>query len=119
MKRTAKEFRKYVNGVRRVMPYYNNGRRVVVLAEDTKAGQSIIAMASKYEGTELCHVYKYWSEAKEQAFNEVYEMYANSRNGEAFSICSHNCHAFSVSWLSDKGLHFITFKTEYLVIFNE
>ena len=118
MKRTAKEFKKYVQGIRQVTPYYSNDRRVVVLGEDTKAGQRIIAMASKYEGTELRHVYKYWSEAKQQAFNEVWEMYVNSRHGEAFSICSHNCRAFTVSWLSD-GLHFITSKTEYLVIFNE
>ena len=119
MKRTTEEFKKYVQGIRRVIPYYSNGRRVIVLGEDTKAGQEIIAKASRCEGTELGQVYTYCSEAKEQAFNEVWEMYVNSRHGESFSICSHNCQVFTVSWLSDDGLHFITAKREYLVIFNE
>lgn len=119
MKRTDKDFRKYVQGIRRVTPYYNNGRCVIVLAENTKAGQDIIARASRYEGTELRHIYAKCSEKKKQAFSEVFDMFLNSRHGEAFSICSHTCQSFTVSWLSDDGLHFITSKTEYLVIFNE
>lgn len=119
MKRTAEGFRKYVKGIKQVTPYYSNGRKVIVLGEDTKAGQRIIAMGSRWEGNDLRQVYTHCSEAKQCAFDEVYEMYANSRHGEAFSICSHNNQVFTVSWLSDDGLHFITSKREYLVIFNE
>lgn len=119
MKRNDNEFKKYVQSIRRVMPYYNHGRRVIVLGENTKTGQDIIAKASRYEGTELRHVYVHCSEEKEQAFREVFGMFVNSRHGKSFSICSHTCQSFTVSWLSDDGLHFITSKTEYLVIFNE
>jgi hypothetical protein len=119
MKRSDKEFKKYVQDIRRKMPEYNGDRRVIVLGEDTKAGQRIIAMGSRSEGYTLGQVYSYWSEAKQRAYDEVFEMYVCSPGSDAFSICSHNCQAFTVSWLDYAGLHFMTSKTEYIVIFNE
>ncbi len=119
MKRTAKEFRKYVSEIRRMMPYYSNGRKVIVLAEGTKKGDEIIAKASRWDGNTLSQVYDHWSHDKQDAYDDAYEMYKNSRHGNSFGICSHNSYGFTVSWLHDDGLTFLTFKTEYLIIFNE
>ena len=119
MKRTEKDFRKYVSSVRRMMPSYNNGRKVVVVAEGTAIGNKVIAMGSRWDGYDLNQVYDRWSEAKQTAYDEAYEMYCNSRNGVSFSICSHNSFGFTVSWLHDDGLTVLTPTTEYLVIFNE
>ena len=119
MKLSKKEFRKKVQAIRNMMPYYSNGRRVVVLAEGTRKGDEIIAKASNWEGYDLRQVYDYWSDAKQKAFDDAYEMYCNSRHGESFGICSHNFNMFTVSWLHDDGLTFLTPATEYLVIFNE
>ena len=119
MKRTEKEFNQYVKELSRMVPAYSYGRRVVVLSENTKRGQAIIESASRYEGTELHDVYERWSLAKQQAYDEAWQMYCNSRHGSAFGICSHNCMMFTVSWVSDDGIHFLTSSTEYLVILNE
>ena len=119
MKRTAKDFRKYVSDVRRMMPYRSNGRKVVVLSEETKAGKRVIAMGSRWDGNSLSQVYDTWSSAKEEAFDSAWEMYRNSRHGNSFGICSHNSYGFTVSWLHDDGLTVLTPTTEYLVIFNE
>ena len=119
MKRTAKDFRKYVSDIRRMTPYRSNGRKVVVLSEETKAGQRVIDMGSRWDGNTLSQVYDNWSSAKEDAFNSAWEMYCNSRHGNSFGICSHNSFGFTVSWLHDDGLTVLTPTTEYLVIFNE
>lgn len=119
MKLNEREFNKKVAKIRRMMPYYNNGRKVVVLGENTNLGQQIIAIGSRWEGNWLNQVYSTPSETKQRAFDDAWEMYINSRNGESFGICSHNCYNFTVSWLHDDGLTVLTSKTEYLVIFNE
>ena len=119
MKRTEKDFRQYVSTIRKSIPEYNHGRKVIVLGEDTKRGQEIIAMGSRWDGNDLHQVYDSWSQAKEYAFNEAWEMYCNAPNSDSFGICSHNSFGFTVSFLSDNGLTVLTPKTEYLVIFNE
>ena len=119
MKMTAKEFRKYVSDIRRMMPRTSNGRKVVVLSEETKAGKRVIDMGSRWDGNTLSQVYDKWSSAKEDAFNSALEMYCNSRHGNSFGICSHNTYGFTVSWLHDDGMTVLTPTTEYLVIFNE
>ena len=119
MKRSAKYFRKYVSDIRRMMPNYNNNRRVVVLSEETKRGQQIIALGTQWEGNTLNQIYDTWSDAKQKAYDDAYEMYRNSRHSNSFGICSHNKTGFTVSWLHDDGFTILTPKTEYLVIFNE
>ena len=119
MKKDAKEFKKYVHIIRALMPLTSNGRNFCVLSEESKKGQEIIEKASRNEGFMLSHIYTTWSEDKQKAYDDVMSMFANSRHGTAFSICSHNPNVFTVSWLSDDGLHYVTHKTEYLVIFNE
>ena len=119
MKRTKKDFRKYVSDIRKMMPTCSNGRKVVVVGEGTVIGDKVIAMGSTWEGNELCQVYDRWSQKKQEAYDEAYEMYCNSRNGNTFGICSHSTHGFTVSWLHDDGMTVLTPKTEYLVIFNE
>ncbi len=119
MKRTEKEFKKYVQQLRKMMPYYNNDRRVVVVAEGTKQAEQIIAKARIKEGTTLYHIYTKWSQEKQSAFDDAFDMYCCSRHGENFHICSHNTYGFCVSWLHDDGLTLLTPNTEYLVVFNE
>jgi len=119
MKLERKAFEKKVRDIRRMMPTRSNGRNVVVLSAETKKGQSVIAIGSHWEGDTLYQVYDKWSSAKQQAFDDAWDMFRNSRHGESFGICSHSCQAFTVSWLSDDGLTVLTPKTEYLVIFNE
>lgn len=119
MKKELKEFEKFVRFTRRIMPYYNNGRKVVVLSEYSEKGKQILAQASRYEGTGLYQVYTKPSDKKQLAFKEVWEMFCNDVNGQAFSICSHNCQMFTCSWLNKEGLVYLTNKTEYLVLINE
>lgn len=119
MKKTLKEFEKFVRFTRRIMPYYNHGRKVIVLSEYSEKGQQILSTGSRYEGTQLYDVYTKPSHEKEIAFNEAYEMFCNDVNGSGFSICSHNCQMFTVSWLNKDGLVYLTNKTEYLVLINE
>lgn len=119
MKRTEKDFRKYVSEIRCMIPSYSHGRKVVVVAEGTVIGDRVIAMGSRWDGYDLHQVYDKWSQAKQAAYDEAYEMYCNSRHGESFGICSHNTFGFTVSWLHDDGMTVLTPNTEYLVIFNE
>ena len=119
MKRTEKDFRNYVNQIRRMMPTRSNNRKVVVLAEGTKEGDKIIAIGSRYEGNDLRQIYETWSNEKQEAFDSAFEMYCNSRHGNSFGICTHNTYGFTVSWLHDDGLTVLTPNIEYLVIFNE
>lgn len=119
MKMDSKVFAKKVRDMRRMLPYRSNGRRVVLLSEETKKGQEIIALGSRWEGNDLCQVYDKWSADKQKAFDDAWEMYRNARHGDSFGICSHNSFGFTVSWLSDDGLTVLTKDTEYLVVFNE
>lgn len=119
MKLDKKEFEKKVREIRNMMPAYNNDRRVVVLSEYSKKGKDILAMASRWDGYTLNQVYDKWSQDKQNAYDSAWEMYCNSRHGNAFSICSHNSFGFSVSWFHDDGCTYLTKNTEYLVIFNE
>lgn len=114
-----KEFEKKVREMRRMIPAYSNGRKVVLLSEYSEKGKAVLAAANHYEGRYLWQVYDRPSAEKERIFRECEEMFFNSRHGESFSICSHNCQSFSVSWLSDDGLTMLTRNTEYIVVFNE
>lgn len=119
MKKTRKEFEKFVRFTRRIMPYYNNGRKVVVLSEYSEKGQQVLNQGMRSEGTELYHVYTRPSQEKQLAFKNAWEMFCNDVNGQAFSICSHNCQMFTCSWLNKEGMVYLTHKTEYLVLINE
>ena len=119
MKMDRKAFEKKVREIRRTMPSYNNDRKVVVLSEYSKKGQRVLAIASQWDGNTLNQIYDRWTDAKQEAYDQAYEMYCNSRHGNSFSICSHNTFGFTVSWLHDDGCTVLTRGTEYLVIFNE
>ena len=110
------QFEKYVRWFRNNAPQENNGRKVVILSNKTKAGKRVIEMSSRFEGYRLEDVYKYHSEEKEFAYQDVYNMYSNDITAHYFRICSHNCQAFTVAWLNNKGLIFITSKKEYHVL---
>ena len=114
-----KEFEKKVREIRNMMPAYNNDRRVVVLSEYSKKGQEVLAIASHWDGYTLNQIYNRWSDAKQEAYDEAWKMYCNSRHGNSFGICSHNKFGFTVSWFHDDGCTVLTSSTEYLVIFNE
>ena len=114
-----KDFAKVVRNYRVRLPYYNNGRRVVVLSEYSAKGQSIIDTASHYEGETLSDIYTKCSPEKHRAYDEVWEMYCNDNDASCFGICSHNYNMFTVSWLSKNMLIYLTNVTEYVVILNE
>lgn len=119
MKKERKEFEKFVRFTRRMMPYYNHGRKVIVLSEYSEKGKQILAQGSRSEGTDLYDVYTRPSYEKQCAFKNAWGMFCNDVNGQAFSICSHNCQMFTCSWLNNDGLIYLTNKTEYLVLINE
>lgn len=119
MIKELKDFEKYVRFTRRMMPYYNHGRKVIVLSEYSKKGKQILAQGSRYEGTELYQVYTKPSYKKQLAFKNVREMFHNDVNAKSFSICSHNCQMFTCSWLNNDGLIYLTNKTEYLVLIDK
>ena len=90
-----------------------------VVKESTALGKKLIAMGSRYEGTDLYQIYDKWSDAKQKAFDWCYDQYLQSEEHESFSIISHNTFGFSVSWLCKEGLRIETPKNSYLVVFNE
>ena len=110
------ELKKVTRNFREKMPYYNHGRRVIVADETTKKGQSIIDSASHYDGTYLYQVYDKPSEEKQRIFDACFEMYCNDKNASDFSICSHNGFVFTVSWVNDFGVVYLTRDTEYIVL---
>lgn len=114
-----KAFERKVREIRHMLPTRSNGRNVKVLSEYSKAGQAVIESASRWKGNNLQQVYGRWSDEKQQAYDEVWDMFCNSSNGTAFSICSASTYSFSVSWVSDAGIHLVTKDTAYLVITNE
>ena len=118
MKR-SEDFEGYVRTLRQQMPRYNNGRKVVVLSAHTKRGQYIIVDASRCEGVTLRDVYGSWSDTKQEAYNEAFEMYRNTPNSTAFRICGHNHNVFTVSWVADNIVYYLTHVTEYIVVCDE
>ena len=119
MKRTDKEFRAHVHAIRDAMPHYNNGRRVVVVAEGTKASEHLLAKFGRYEGYTLEQVYSRPSSTKQKLFDDCYSMYASDPRATSFSICTHNSYMFTVSWLTSDRLIGLTRDNEYHLIFNE
>lgn len=119
MKRDIKDFEKYVRDIRRIMRKWRDGRSVVYLSEYSEKGKQILDMASRYEGECLHQIYSKWSPEKQKAYDDAWAMYCNDIHSESWGICSHNSQGFTVSWLSDQGLTYLTYKTEYHVIFNE
>ena len=65
----------------------------------TKQGRNLYERGCHYEGTTLEQVYNTCSQAKKDSFDGCYHRYLQSDNHAAFSICSHNCFSYSVSWL--------------------
>ena len=119
MKYTDSQFKEFFRFCKRFFPAYCNGRNVVVLSEYSKKGKEIIARASRWEGYTLSQVYERPSLAKQKAYDDCYEMYCNSFKADSFGICSHNSQMFTVSWVSDNDIVYLTNKTEYHVITQE
>ena len=68
-----------------------------IIKGSTKMGQTLLARASRFEGTELSDVYGRWSSAKASAMRNCRAL-CNEMNGTNFHICSSNGWAFSVAW---------------------
>lgn len=105
-----------VKDLRKTLPPYNNDRRVVITSEFTKKGEKLLQMASRYDGQELSYCYKNPSPEKLKILDDLYQMYIEDWHSEAFSICAHNCHSFSVSWINRVGVVYITRSTEYIIV---
>ena len=119
MIRSEKDFADYVKHIRKNMVHRNNDRKVVVVSANTKKGEELIWRGSRNEGTDINAVYGRCSDEKRDIFKACYDMYSNDPSASDFSIVSHNCHSFSVSWLDALGMTILTRVNEYHVIFNE
>ena len=93
--------------------------KMKVVKASTALGKKLIARGSRYEGTELRHIYDNWSDAKQRAYDWCYDQYLESEDHQAFSIINHNTFGFSVSWLCKDGLRIETPKNSYLVVSYE
>lgn len=102
--------------VRNTLPAYNNDRRVIVTHQYTKLGDSIMKASTIDHGYFLQDVYTTFSDSKRRAWEDVMEMFFNDDNSEGFHITSYNTYGFSVSWVNDIGVVYITPNTEYLVV---
>lgn len=65
----------------------------------TSIGKQLYEIGCKYDGYWLSDVYKRWSQAKQKAYYECINMYIQTEESTAFSICSHNTFGFTCSWL--------------------
>ena len=110
------DFKRFVSNARKYFPSYNHGRNVVIYTEDTKCGQDILSRASRWEGNNLNQVYDRPSKTKKEIFNACWEMYANDINASSFGICSHNGFMFTVSWVTENDVVYLTRDTEYHVL---
>lgn len=111
-----KQLENLTRNIRKTLPAYNNGRRVVVTHQYTKLGDSIMKAGMIDYGTSLDNIYVKCSDAKRKAYGEVVQMYLSEDNAEDFHITSYNSFGFSVSWVNDIGVVYITPNTEYLVV---
>ena len=111
-----KAYEKYVKEVRDTMPKYNHGRRVEVLSGYTRKAEGIMTRARRYDGYDLGDVYGRVSQAKQRAYDEVYDMYRNSPESSFFHIISHCASYFSVSWDTPVDIVVVTPCYEYHVM---
>ena len=111
-----KQLENLTRNIRKALPAYNNDRRVVVTHQYTKLGDSIMKAGMVDYGTSLDNIYGKCSTAKKVAFEDVWNMYCNDENSEDFHITSYNSFGFSVSWVNDIGVVYVTPNTEYLVV---
>ena len=51
----------------------------------------------------LHNLYDSWSTAKEEAYNQCWEMYLETENHEAFGVGNANTFGFTASWLGTKN----------------
>ncbi len=68
-----------------------------IIKGSTKMGQTLLARASRFEGTDLSDVYGRWSSAKASAMRDC-RAWCDELNGYNFRIISHNGWGFSVAW---------------------
>lgn len=89
------------------------------LKYSTKAGKTIVARGSRWDGNTLGQVYDNWSDAKQRAFDWCYNEYLDTEDRDSFSICSHNTFGFTCSWLGKKDgediMRYDTKDNSYLV----
>lgn len=90
---------------------------MTIVKANTRLGQRLVARGSRYEGKYLNQVYNKWSYEKERAWNYCFGLCCD-QHGEEFSIVSHTCHGFSVSWFTSEGMHYVTPHNHYLVVFE-
>lgn len=97
-------------------PVYHDGREVVVLSRRTKKGQGILARALRNDGFQLSNCYTKPSQAKQEIWEDCYNMFLRDVDAHDFHICSHNVNHFSVTWTTESGVVvLLTRDYEYLV----
>lgn len=94
-----------------------------ILKYSTKRGKEIVNRATQYQGKFLNQVYKKWSQAKQEAFDECYEKYLATEEHDVWGICSHTNNFFTVSWTGkyegQNAMFYETHCNSYIVLFDE
>lgn len=88
----------------------------------TAKGQQLIKTGSKCCWSSLYNLYDKWSQAKEVAFNNCYNLYIASENHSDFGIGNATSYSFTASWLASKDgediMRIETGKNSYLIWLN-
>ena len=117
MKRKYTETDRKVARLRSQLPRWNYGRQVKVYSAYSKKGAQLLQMAQRNIGYTLHDVYTTWSDEKEEAYIDCWNMYTNSPNAHSFHICSASPRFFTVSFQTDEDISYFTHMTEYLIVF--
>lgn len=99
-----------------------------VVSYDTRKGKALNALSVNWDGDTLSQVYDRWSEAKQAAYDNWFNLYCEDSKANFFSIVSHNCQTFTLSWFTtlpepveqgyDKDVAIvITKKHNYMVVY--
>lgn len=92
---------------------------MIELKFSTKRGKKVYEMGNRCWHAQLNCLYESWSMAKQKAFDQCWEEYANDEHSTAFGIGNANTFGFTASWLTvidgEKALRVETKDNSYLV----
>lgn len=94
-----------------------------ILKASNKNGQSILWSAKNCIGHTLNDIYKSWSSAKQNAYNDCLRWYSESENAYNFRVGNANTFGFCASWFCDyqgeKAVRYETKSNTYIVLLEK
>ena len=91
----------------------------------TKRAMNFVTAYQASDDTELYHVYRSYSHAKDNAFCHCRSAFCGTLNSKRFRIISHNSQCFTCAWLGEscktgeKGLFVETAYSSYFIPFEK